>query len=88
MDIALTKISSKGQIVIPSEMRKNIHEGDKIIIIKNDNQLIMKKATELDRNLAEDLEFAKRVEDAWKRCERGEFKTLSVDKFLEELKKC
>ena len=27
MDIATTKMSSKGQIVIPSEMREGIHEG-------------------------------------------------------------
>ena len=53
MDIALTKISSKGQIVIPTEMRKNIHKGDKIIIIKNANQLIMKKATELEKEMLE-----------------------------------
>ena len=28
MDVAITKMSSKGQIVIPTEMRKDIKEGD------------------------------------------------------------
>jgi len=75
MDIAITKISSKGQVVIPAEMRMDLHEGDKLILIKNNRQLIMKKATDLDKNLKEDLEFAKRTEEAWKRYEKGRFKT-------------
>ena len=30
MDYAITRISSKGQIVIPQEMRKGLKEGDKM----------------------------------------------------------
>ena len=51
MDIAVTKMSSKGQVVIPAEMRTDIKEGEKIIIIKSEGQIIMKKATELDEKL-------------------------------------
>ncbi len=29
MDIAITRMSSKGQVVIPAEMRRNIREGRK-----------------------------------------------------------
>lgn len=87
MDIAITKISSKGQVVIPAEMRKDLREGDKIIVIKNGGQLIMKKATKLDKNLAEDLEFAKRTEEAWKAYGRGEFISQNADEFLKDLEK-
>lgn len=87
MEMAITKMSSKGQVVIPSEMRKDIKEGEKLLIIKNNNQLIMKKATELDKNLKEDLEFARRTEEAWKRYEKGEFKSMPAEEFLKELKK-
>ncbi len=87
MEISITKMSSKGQIVIPVEMRENIKEGDKILLIKSSNQIIMKKASEIDKNLAEDLEFARRTEEALKRYEKGEFISLPADKFLEELKK-
>ena len=62
MDIAITTMSSKGQIVIPAEMRAGISEGDKLLIIQNDTQLIVKKASELDKNMAEDIEFARRTE--------------------------
>ncbi len=33
----------------------------------------MKKATALEKNLKEDLEFARRTEEAWKKYEKGEF---------------
>ncbi|MEK6860445.1 MAG: AbrB/MazE/SpoVT family DNA-binding domain-containing protein [Nanoarchaeota archaeon] len=87
MEIALTKMSSKGQIVIPIELRKGIKEGETLMVIKNDNQLILKKATELDKKMKEDLEFAKRTEEAWKRYEKGEFKSLKAEDFLKELEK-
>ncbi len=87
MDIAITKMSSKGQVVIPTKMRKDIPEGEKLIIIKNDNQLIMKKASDFDKNLKEDLEFARRTEEAWKRIKEGKGIKMNFDEFIEEMKK-
>lgn len=80
-------MSSKGQIVIPAEMRKGIKEGEKLLIIQVDNQWIMKKATKLDENLKQDLEFAKRTEEALKRIEAGKGITVDADKVAEEMKK-
>ena len=88
MDVAITKMSSKGQVVIPSEMRKGINEGEKLVIIQNKDQIIMKKASKLKENLVDDLEFARRTEEAWKKYEKGEFVSVPVDKFLKELSKC
>ena len=87
MNINVTKMSSKGQVVIPADMRKGIKEGEKIIIIQNGNQLILKKAKEFDKNLEEDLEFARRTEEAWKRYENGEFIQMSGKDFLKEIEK-
>ncbi len=87
VEIETATISSKGQIVIPANMRKGIKEGDKFLIIKDNSSFLLKKADDLDENFKEDLQFARRTEDAYKRHERGDFKTLSVDKFLEELEK-
>jgi len=39
------------------------------------------------RNLKEDLEFARRTEQAYKRIEKGDCITMSFDKFLKMLKK-
>ena len=87
MEISVTKMSSKGQVVIPLEMRKGIKSGEKLVIIKNGKQIIMKKASEMDENLKEDLEFARRTEEAYKRHERGDFIEMNGDKFIKEMKK-
>ena len=87
MNIEITKMSSKGQVVIPREMRKNIREGEKLILIQNGKQIILERVSDLDKNFEEDLEFARRTEEAWQRYERGEFITRSADEFLKELKK-
>lgn len=85
--ISITKISSKGQIVIPQDMREGLSEGEKLIVIKNGQQIILKKMDDFDKNLEEDLEFAKRTEEAWKSYDRGEFISMDADDFLKEIKK-
>lgn len=87
MNIAITKMSSKGQVVIPAEMRKDIHAGDKLLIIQNKQQLIMKKASDLDKNVAEDLKFAKKTEEAFKRIKEGKGIKMEFNEFVEEMKK-
>ena len=44
MMIDTTKMSSRGQVVIPLDMREGIKEGDKLIVIKKDNEIILKKS--------------------------------------------
>ena len=86
-EISITKISSKGQIVIPNEMRKDLSEGDKLVIIKNGKQLILKKMEDFNKNLEEDLEFARRTEEAWKEIDKGNFSSYSGEEFLKKLKR-
>lgn len=87
MDIAITKMSSRGQIVIPADMRENLKEGEKLAIIRNNDQLILKKVSDFSSALEEDLEFAKRTEEAYKRYEKGEFVEMQADDFFEEIQK-
>jgi len=42
--IDTTKMSSRGQVVIPLDMREDIKEGDKLIVIRKDNEIILKKS--------------------------------------------
>lgn len=42
---------------------------------------------EIGKKIREDLEFARRTEEAYKRYENGEFKSLPMGKFLKMLKK-
>ena len=87
MEIAITTISSKGQIVIPTGMRKGMIEGDKFLIMRSKNQLILKKASELDTQFKKEIARAARIEEAWKRYDNKEFKTLEFDDFIAEMKK-
>ena len=87
MDLAITKMSSKGQIVIPTEMRSNISEGEKLILINDSGRIIIKKISELDKNLEEDLKFAKKTEDALLRIETSSGNEMEFDDFIDEVKR-
>ena len=70
MIIDTTKMSSRGQIVIPLDMRKDIKEGDKLIIIRKDDEIILKKSIPETAILSE-KSFAKtwlnkEEDEAWK----------------------
>src|SRR3989344_5898510 len=43
--VSITKISSKGQVVIPSEIREkmNLEEGNLLVVFDNDNSICLKK---------------------------------------------
>lgn len=85
--IDITRISSKGQIVIPKEMRKGWEEGDKLVVIKNGDQIILKKTKDFNKNIEEDLKFANRTEEAYKRIEAGEYVSIDSENLFEEMKK-
>ena len=83
----MTKISSRGQIVIPEELRKDIKEGDKLIVIKNKNQIILEKTSDIGKKFEEDLEFAKRTEEALKKIDSGKGIRMDFDSFIKEMEK-
>ena len=80
-------MSSKGQIVIPQDMRQGIKEGEKLVIIESSGKLILKKASKVNENFQEDLEFAKRTDNALKRVEAGEFISVDSKNLFEEITK-
>ncbi len=82
VNIGITKMSSKGQIVIPFDMRSKIKEGEKLLIIQGKDNFVLKKASKMDEQLEEDLEFARQTEEAWKRHDKGKFIHTDVETFL------
>jgi AbrB family looped-hinge helix DNA binding protein len=87
MEFAIAKVSTKGQIVIPSELRTGIKKGDEFLMVKDNGRIILKSVESLAADLKDDLIFSERVEKAWERYDKGEFKTISEEDFLKELKK-
>lgn len=65
-NIEITSVSSRGQVVIPQSLRDRlkIHEGEKFVIIGEDNTIVLKKLempsfSGIDKLLKKTREFAK-----------------------------
>lgn len=87
MDFAISKMSSKGQIVIPSSLRDDLKPGDEFLIVKQDGRIIMKNMNELAKGLKADFVFAERVEKSWQSYDNGKFVSKSKKDFLKDLQK-
>lgn len=87
IQIQSSKVSSKGQIVIPKSMRSQFKEGSEVIFIQEGSRIILKPLESFNSYLKEELEISQRIEEAYARYERGEFISKSKEDFLEEIKK-
>ena len=85
MDVAITRMSSKGQIVIPASMRADIPEGERLIIIRDGERYILKPLSELEPALKEDLLFAEKTEQAFEEYRKGTFTKKTAHEFSDEL---
>ena len=70
MKIDTTKVSSRGQVVIPLDLRKGINKGDKLIVIRKDDEIILKRsipetAMWSEKSLAKTW-LNKEEDEAWK----------------------
>lgn len=88
MEFAIAKMSTKGQIVIPSELRENIHTGEEFLMIKDEGRIILKSMEEVSNQIKNDLVFAKKIEKAWQEYDKGKFISKSKDDFLKDLRSC
>jgi len=73
-DVDTTKLSTKGQVVIPKHLRDelDLHGGDSLIVVKKGDSLILRKLT------LEDI-----AEETDRQLEEGE--TLSIEETFEGL---
>lgn len=83
----LTKVSSKGQLVLPKDVRRelDIKKGT-LFALTTKGKLIMLMKIEKPI-LKEDLITLKNIEKAWREIESGRFKKASRDDFFKELAK-
>ncbi|HHQ44920.1 MAG TPA: AbrB/MazE/SpoVT family DNA-binding domain-containing protein [Candidatus Altiarchaeales archaeon] len=87
IDVDVTRLSSKGQIVIPQDMRSEFDVGDKFVILKRDHEFILKPLEDVGRDFEEDFEFAQRTMKALEEYEGGGFRKMSERDFLADLEK-
>lgn len=84
----LARLSSKGQLVIPKDIRvqMKIKEGSVFAVISTKKGMLVLKKIE-DPMLKEDLLLLNEVEDAWKEIEKGRYVKIGKDEFLKEMDK-
>lgn len=84
----LTRISSKGQVVIPVRVRERlgIKSGSIFAILthRKGGVVVLKRLD--SKSLRADLQVLREVERAWKEIERGQARRVTRKRFLEELK--
>jgi len=86
MDIGITRISSKGQIVIPASMRSDLEEGEQFLVIREGDRFILKPLEDLEPAVREDILFAEKTERAFLEYEKGGFSRKRDTDFIEDLK--
>ena len=87
MEYAIAKLSTKGQIVIPQQLRTNLKSGEELLVVRENDSFIIKKVSSLAKNIQEDMKFAKDIEKAWLEHDQGQVTSLSVQDFKKKLDK-
>ncbi|MDE1856587.1 MAG: AbrB/MazE/SpoVT family DNA-binding domain-containing protein [Candidatus Micrarchaeota archaeon] len=85
--VQITRTSSKGQVVIPANIRKRlgIMNGSMFVVTSKNGMIVMKK---LNAKLSkEDLKTLEAVEEAWSDIKEGRYKVYSKKAFSRELSK-
>lgn len=87
MEIEFTRMSSKGQVVIPLDVRKrlSLKDGEPLAVSTKDDLIVLKKIN--NRMSKEDIATLEIIKEAWKDIEGGRCKKMGRKEFLSEIKK-
>jgi AbrB family looped-hinge helix DNA binding protein len=85
MEVSIIRMSSKGQIVIPSSMRKDLSRGEELLIIRDGDRYILKPLHKLEPSFKEDILFAEKTEKAFEDYQKGVFTRKPGQEFIDEL---
>ncbi len=88
MKMNITKMTSKGQVVIPQEIREDIgiKEGERFIVYDTEDSIILKRIKNLEE--AKDIEnFEKVFKSLWKTAKARGIKKADVEKEIEAYRK-
>lgn len=93
MEIEITKLTSKGQVVIPQDMRieQNLKQGDKLLVISSADKIILEPIKKLKKKTVEEIEediIDKKIADEfYKKSKKGKTIIQSKKEFLKDLEK-
>lgn len=78
VEASTTKVSSKGQVVIPANVRRaaNLKKGEKILAIAIDDTVVLKKIV--------DKSFEEAMKPVWSKVRQLGLSEEDIDAFIEE----
>jgi len=79
----ITKLSTKGQIVIPEKIRKGIEEGTPFVVTRKDDLIILKKVEGLTD---EEIKEMEELDKIWEDIDNGNCETYTEKEFFEKMK--
>ena len=80
----VTKLSTKGQVVIPERLREDLEAGTPFIVTRQNGLIILKVIEGLTEKEKKEM---KELDKIWKEIDEGKGTTLNVEDFLKEMKK-
>jgi len=88
MDIEITKMTSKGQVVIPQDIReeKGLEEGEKFLVYDIDESIILKRVKNLEKAKNQE-EFEKVFSSMWKTSKVRDITKKDVEVEINEYRK-
>jgi len=78
----ITKLSTKGQVVIPESARKNLEVGTAFTVVKKGDLIILKEIRGLKEEEIKEMEELNKI---WKEIDEGKGITKSKEEFFREM---
>ena len=79
----ITKLSTKGQIVIPESLRKGLAVGTSFTIAKKGDIIVLKKVEGLTK---EEMAEMEELNSVWKEIDSGKCKSYTTEEFFKKMK--
>ena len=78
----ITKLSTKGQIVIPESARKDLEIGTAFTVVRKGDLIILKEIEGLRKEEIKEMEELNKI---WKEIEEGKGITMGKEEFFKEM---
>ncbi|MFT4249914.1 MAG: AbrB/MazE/SpoVT family DNA-binding domain-containing protein [Candidatus Woesearchaeota archaeon] len=87
MEIEITKMTSKGQVVIPQEIRRKaeIQEGERFFVYQDKDAIVLRKTTTLESAKSID-EFERVFSSLWKTAAKKNVSQKDVEQEIQEVR--
>lgn len=79
----ITKLSTKGQVVIPESLRKNMSSGTAFVVSKQNDLIVLKR---IDGLTKQEMKEMKELDKIWKEIDSGKCESYTEKEFFKRMK--